>query len=241
MRWRGLLGNLSRKRYLTLHLGAGLLLSLLLVFAFARVARQVSGDSPLTRFDTALGLRLAALRAQMPALRVGLMACTLLGAFEFMLVFVPLGGISLWVGRRRLLAVVWVVAGLGAGLLNQALKRFYDRPRPPFKDAWVYETNQSFPSGHSTGSIVVYGLLAYLLALAIRGRPLRLGIVGGLGLLILAIGFSRIALGAHYFSDVAGGFCVGAAWLTACITAIESVRLRRQPNPPAAAGTAPNP
>jgi undecaprenyl-diphosphatase len=223
-RWREFLGRLSRRQYLAVHLLVGLLLSVLLVFVFAQIARRVSGDDPLTQFDTALGLRLAELRREAPALRVLMMAVTLVGAFEFMLVFVPLVGVILWVGRRRLLAVVWVVAGLGGGLLNQALKRFYDRPRPFFKDSWVYESNQSFPSGHSTGALVVFGLLAYLLALACPRR--RLLIVGGLGLLILTIGFSRIFLGAHYFSDVMGGFCVGAAWLTVCITAIQSVRLR---------------
>jgi undecaprenyl-diphosphatase len=224
LQWRTFLGRLSRRQYVGVHLAVGLLLSLLLVFAFAQVARRANTDSPLTQFDTTVGLRLAEVRQEAPALRVLMMAITLVGAFEFMLVFVPLVGVILWIGRRRLLSVVWIIAGLGSGLLNQALKRFYDRPRPFFKDPWVYEDNQSFPSGHSTGSLVVFGLLAYLLTLACPRR--RLLIIGGLGLLILAIGFSRIFMGAHYFSDVMGGFCVGAAWLTVCITAIESVRLR---------------
>jgi undecaprenyl-diphosphatase len=127
---------------------------------------------------------------------------------------------------------IWLIAGAGAGLLNQALKYFYDRPRPPFKDLWVYESNQSFPSGHSLGSLVVFGLLAYLLALLLDWRG-RAAVLGGTGLLILTIGFSRIYLGAHYFSDVLGGFCVGAAWLGVCISAIESVRLHpRHGRPP---------
>jgi membrane-associated phospholipid phosphatase len=45
--------------------------------------------------------------------------------------------------------------------------------------------------------------------------------------LALVIGCSRIYLGAHYFSDVLGGFLVGAAWLAACISGIETVRRRR--------------
>ena len=125
----------------------------------------------------------------------------------------------------RLLAAVWLIAGAGAGLLNFAPKNFYDRPRPPFKDSWVYESNQSFPSGHSTGSLVIYGLLAYLLLLVLSGRRTRGAVVAGTVLLVLAIGFSRVYLGAHYFSDVVGGYCVGAAWLIVCISAVESVRL----------------
>lgn len=217
--------RLSRRRYLGLHLTVGLLLSLALVFAFSRIARDVSGGGALTRFDNTFGLALAENRRALPALRVLAMAVTLLGAFEFMVVFVPLEGIFLWLRRRRLLAAVWLVAGAGAGLLNLALKRFYDRPRPPFKDPWVYETNQSFPSGHSTGSLVVYGMLAYLLLLALPGRRTRGAVVAGTALLVLAVGFSRVYLGAHYFSDVVGGYCVGAAWLTVCVSAVESVRL----------------
>jgi undecaprenyl-diphosphatase len=71
------------------------------------------------------------------------------------------------------------------------------------------------------GAITAYGLLALML---IRLRPhwwYRGGIILGLALLVLAIGFSRIYLGAHYFSDVIGGLTVGGAWLTACISGIE--------------------
>ena len=225
-------GGVSRRRYLGLHLTVGLLLSLGLVFAFSILGRHANGRGALSHFDTSFGLWLADRRSGEPLARVLLMTFTLMGSFEFMIVFVPLVGIVLWRGRRRLLAVIWLAAGVGAGLLNRGLKRFYDRPRPPFKDPWVYESNESFPSGHSLGSLVVFGFLAYLLALLLPSWRGRLAVIVGTLLLVLTIGFSRIYLGAHYFSDVIGGFCVGAAWLAVCVTAVESIRLHPRHEPP---------
>jgi undecaprenyl-diphosphatase len=76
------------------------------------------------------------------------------------------------------------------------------------------------------GSITAYGLLAYLALRVLHRRWLRVGLVALLASLILAIGFSRVYLGAHYLSDVIGGFALGGAWLTACISGIEVARRR---------------
>jgi undecaprenyl-diphosphatase len=136
-----------------------------------------------------------------------------------MVIFVPVVMILLWRGRRRALAIVWLVCGLGVGVLNQVLKLFFDRDRPPFKDTWVYESNKSFPSGHAMGSMAIFGFLAFLLILSLPGRRARAAAVAGMGVLTLVIGFSRVYLGAHYATDVLGGFLLGGAWLTGCLIA----------------------
>jgi membrane-associated phospholipid phosphatase len=69
-------------------------------------------------------------------------------------------------------------------------------------------------------------LSSYFLVLVLRRAWIRLLAVSGLTLLVLAIGFSRVYLGAHYLSDVLGGYAVGGLWLTACMTAVETVRRR---------------
>ena len=115
------------------------------------------------------------------------------------------------------------------------LKVLFERERPPFRDRFIDETTKSFPSGHSMGSLICYGLLAYVLVLVLRRAWVRLLAVSGLSVLVLAIGFSRIYLGAHYVSDVVGGYAVGGVWLAACITAVETVRRR-----PKSSSTAPS-
>jgi undecaprenyl-diphosphatase len=230
MGWQGLRAFLARRwsrtEYLGLHLTAGLLLSVLMAVAFATVARQVDTNGALTEVDAAVGRRLAEHRTSTPVLRAVLVGLTQLGAFEVLLFLVPIGGVIFWLCHRRLFAVVWLLAGIGASLINTILKHLYGRPRPPWKDTLVYEATESFPSGHSAASMVLLGFLAYLAVLTCPRWTGRVALVAGAGLLILMIGFSRVYLGAHYFSDVLGGYCIGAAWLAVCVTAVESIRLR---------------
>ena len=89
----------------------------------------------------------------------------------------------------------------------------------------MLEHGFSFPSGHSSGSVVAYGMLAYL---ALRLLPIRWHLPGLLATVALAftVGASRLFLGVHFASDVIAGFASGAAWLAMCITLIERMRWR---------------
>ena len=121
----------------------------------------------------------------------------------------------------------WLVAVLGGEGLNLLLKDLFARPRPHFEHPFVAETSHSFPSGQAMESLVAYGMLSYLLAvLILRGRAKRAVAVGGAAVLVILIGFSRVYLGAHYPSDVVGGFAAGGAWLSAVITGWEAIRRR---------------
>jgi membrane-associated phospholipid phosphatase len=118
----------------------------------------------------------------------------------------------------------WLVAVLGGEAMNLLLKDLFARPRPHFERPLVVEASYSFPSGQAMESLVVYGMLAYFAVLASRGQGKRALSVGGAAVLVTLIGFSRPYLGAHYFSDVAGGFAAGGAWLSAVITGWEAMR-----------------
>jgi undecaprenyl-diphosphatase len=218
--------RLSSEEYLGLHLTVGLILCLLLVGGFSLLAHNVVGDPALTDLDTRLGVRLQEHRQETPALRAAFLGVTQLGERLTLTVLGVLVALALLVRRRRVLALVWLLALLVGGLLNNVLKDAFGRARPEFIDAHVIVTNESFPSGHALGSIVVYGLLAYLLFLSVRTRRARVAVVAVTAVLVLAIGFSRLYLGAHYLSDVVGGFAVGGAWLAACVSGIESARRR---------------
>lgn len=128
---------------------------------------------------------------------------------------------------RRGFAFGWVVAVAGSGLLIRALKQVFGRVRPLNSEGFVLEHGFSFPSGHSSGSVVAYGMLAYL---ALRLLPTRWHLPSLLATLALAvtIGASRLFLGVHFASDVIAGFASGIAWLALCITSIEYIRWRNR-------------
>lgn len=122
-----------------------------------------------------------------------------------------------------------MLAALGGSYtLNLIIKNLIQRARPSWEH-WVVESGYSFPSGHSMASIAFYGMLGYLLWLhrKERGRPAAYILVLT-GLLILAIGLSRIYLGVHYATDVIAGFCAGGVWLTTCIYALQWIRRKRR-------------
>lgn len=97
--------------------------------------------------------------------------------------------------------------------LNLGLKQIYARPRPAVITALVTESGFSFPSGHSMGAAAFYGFIIYLIAQS-GLRPAYKRLISALTILLTGlIGFSRIYLGVHYLSDVAGGFLVSSVYL----------------------------
>jgi membrane protein DedA with SNARE-associated domain len=101
------------------------------------------------------------------------------------------------------------------------IKLFINRSRPASDIAYYIEKSSSFPSGHSAISMAMYGYIAYLLSKIVSSWKKRFRIIFAASLLIIAIGFSRMYLEVHYFSDVLGGFTLGALWLLWGITLTE--------------------
>ncbi|WP_321797293.1 phosphatase PAP2 family protein [Caballeronia sp. J97] len=124
--------------------------------------------------------------------------------------------------RRFGLAVYLAAVTSAGGLLNQALKAMMRRERPTGSVVPLPESF-AFPSGHTFGSIVCYGMCAYML---LRLAPTRRDplVVALACFIVLAIGTSRVVIGVHFPGDVIGGFASGGAWLAACIGAAEIAR-----------------
>ncbi len=110
-----------------------------------------------------------------------------------------------WRGARR--QALWLVATIGAGrLLVEGTKLLAQRPRPSVTDRLEFVTSWSFPSSHSAGTMMTVAALALL----VGGRwPAWLAA----GLAAAAIGWSRVALGVHWPSDVLAGWGFGLAWV----------------------------
>ena len=117
--------------------------------------------------------------------------------------------------RRRWREPVFVLAAVGAGsALVNLVKLALRRVRPDVVPHLTSEVTFSFPSSHAAVSIMTYGALAILI---VRGMPqLRCVAAAVTGLLVLAIGATRLYLGVHYPTDVFAGWVFGATWLLVC-------------------------
>ncbi|KQL53795.1 phosphatidylglycerophosphatase [Heyndrickxia shackletonii] len=127
--------------------------------------------------------------------------------------------VCLYITRHRLLGMyLAITVALGAGGFNQILKLIFKRARPDIQPI-IAESGYSFPSGHSMGSMILYGSLAFILFKAYNRMWAKiLGVVVGV-VLVFIIGISRIYLGVHYPSDVLGGYLAGAFWILICMIA----------------------
>lgn len=124
-----------------------------------------------------------------------------------------------------LLALVLVVAG---GIsVNLLLKELFHRPRPGWADPLMALSYPGFPSGHTMMATLMYGFIATYLVLAIASWQWRIVIAVCTVVLVIAVAFSRMYLGAHYLSDVLGAMAAGTAWLALCLIAVETLRRRR--------------
>lgn len=102
--------------------------------------------------------------------------------------------------------------------LGQIVKLFFLRERPTL-NVLIDIGGYSFPSGHSMVSIAFYGFLIYLCYKKIENKLLKWFLIILQTLLILAIGYSRIYLGAHFPSDVIAGYLLGLSFVIIYIKA----------------------
>jgi undecaprenyl-diphosphatase len=209
----------SPPAYLTLHAVVALLATIAGLAIFSKLADWITDQAAITRFDVRFDDGLHAL-----ATPIGL---TIARVFSFiggpgaMAVLMFAGAIYLLVKRQRTFLYGWLIAFIGGGALDWALKAIFHRARPAFPQAFVHALGFSFPSGHAMGSLIGIGMLAYLIIHSTGGRWADITVGVTAALVVLAVGFSRLYLGAHYPSDVLAGFAAGLVWLAACISAIE--------------------
>jgi undecaprenyl-diphosphatase len=118
-----------------------------------------------------------------------------------------------WRRDRDWRAGAMLAAGLaGSTALYNVFKRIIERPRPPAEDALGTYTNWAFPSGHATQCMAFFAMLLVLGFLAGWAR-LQLWAIAAAAV-VLVVGASRIYLGAHWFTDVMGGYALGGGWVS---------------------------
>ena len=124
-----------------------------------------------------------------------------------------------WVTRQRYILIGLLVAVLGSTIFTFLSKLLFQRDRPV--DILLFEQTDSFPSGHATITVALYGFLAYLAIRFSRTFSHQVRIVVMTVFFSILVVLSRIVLNEHYLSDVLGGYLVGALWLTVAISVTE--------------------
>lgn len=126
--------------------------------------------------------------------------------------------------RRQVRLAMWLAAATLTGwFLGFSLKLVVQRARPSFPDPVEIAPGYSFPSGHALNSVIFAGTMVLLLDRVVHG--VWRVVVWAVGVLfVLLVGFDRVAIGAHYVSDVVAGWAVALAVLVATVVAFETWR-----------------
>lgn len=228
----------TRVQALELYLVSGFLVCAVVVVLFGLLAREVFRTPEARSLDRAVTLAVREL--QSPAVDRFARITTFFGGFLFVAPAAILVTAALHLKGHWISAVLFagsVAGGLG---LNSLLKIAFARQRPDLWPALVTEITYSFPSGHATMATVFFGGAAAVV-LHLSSKPLirALALVLATAAILIVV-WSRVYLGAHWTTDVAGGLLLGLFWVSVCATATRymSFRVARSATPGIPAGTA---
>jgi len=189
--------------------------------SFLLIALDVLFDGLLTQFDQVLN-RLSA-SWHTPLYDSIFLSITKFGNLSSMLILsILVTLILLWQKDRSSILYYW--AGmLGSGVLFSGIKEIFARGRPSNYIGELFQHGYSFPSGHATMSMSFALLILYIfypkVSSLYRSLLLLFVLISPVG-----IGFSRIYLGVHYFSDVSAGLVLGIFWIGTMLISFKRVR-----------------
>ncbi len=129
--------------------------------------------------------------------------------------------------RRQYGFAVTLAAATGLAIYKP-MKHIFLRERPDIAYHLVEQGGYSFPSGHSVTSVIVYGLLFYLIGKYCKNPKLKVFLRVVCGFLAVVIGPSRLYVGVHWATDVLAGWCVGTAVLLTAIYILGRINKRSE-------------
>lgn len=185
-----------------------LIAAVLLMALVGALGAAVTLSADVARLDSlaVAGLHAASFR---PALDAAVLAVTEAGGNHALLYGTLLAVAALAAVRRWHGALAVAIAVPATSAVVYVVKQLVERPRPDADVAVAHAPGFSFPSGHSAGTMALYATIGFVLARGCRG-PARTAIVAAAALIVLAVGASRVYLGAHYPTDVLAGWLTGA-------------------------------
>jgi undecaprenyl-diphosphatase len=187
-----------------------IILTALIIGAVSGAALRMVNSSAVARLDKSVGEYIFSWRSSI--LDTFFKYLTLLCGSKVAALISVLSLLTLIFLKKKGYILPLLVSALGSSLFTALSKILVARPRPVL-EALVTEDSFSFPSGHATAALGVYGFLFLLLLLNIRGKIAKSVIYFLAIIFTVLIGVSRIYLGVHYFSDVLVGYLIGGLWL----------------------------
>jgi membrane-associated phospholipid phosphatase len=209
----------------TVVLGFGVVLAAALAVGW--ILSTVDSDRGFARWDESVA-EWGSDRADSVTVSV-LQAVTHLGGSPWLVATMVVIGVVEW-RRRGNATSLWFLLAVGLGILavNNGLKRWIMRERPPV-DHLVGASGSAFPSGHSAAAAACWLAIALVAArwFSRRAWPWLAAIAVGIA---LAVAASRALLGVHWLTDVLAGLLVGWAWFVVVAVAFGG-RLQRLGEP----------
>ncbi|WP_429389233.1 phosphatase PAP2 family protein [Paenarthrobacter sp. TE4293] len=204
---------------LIITLVVGLAVALSLAWVFGEVYESVTEADGVAGLDHPV--LDAAKSVRSPAVDAAVTAYTNIGGTVGMPIIAV--GIMIFLATKRRSwtpVILMLAAGLGSLVITILGKPIFGRTRPDLADAIPpYEHSASFPSGHSLNSIVIAGIVAYLIILRLKTVRARVITVTLAAVFAITMGLSRVYLGHHWLTDVLAAWAIGIAWLAVVITA----------------------
>jgi undecaprenyl-diphosphatase len=197
----------------------------IILLLFALLITYMASKFPILPFDL---MSYHELREEAtPAFSILMQAVSYLGEAPSAAALMALS-VALFASRRQWTEAIFMLSTASSSLLAFILKDVIHRARPfPLAGngtGLLESINQySYPSGHVLLFVVFFGFFAYLSWLHFSGRLRIIAIAFCLSMIAL-IGPSRVFLGAHWASDVAGSYVIGTIWLLILILVYQRVR-----------------
>lgn len=215
----------SKEETLGLYLTVGFMASALVVILFGMLADEVfeiTGPGPLDRRITLAARDLHSTSGDAIA-----RAVTSLGDARFLVPACLVTVVLLYARKHPVSGLLFAGSVVGGWLLETLLKIVFHRARPDLWPALVAERTPSFPSGHAAMTTVFFGGVAAIVLHMSRKSLYRTAAVAAAAVVVASVCFTRVYLGVHWTTDVAGGVLVGLFWVVVCATGTEYFARRR--------------
>jgi membrane-associated phospholipid phosphatase len=211
----------SQEGYLARHPALGWGLMLLGGLLFGILAFSVVTNGPLTAWDKPIVQALHARAVQDTPFDIQAM---LFGGYFGEEISLGLAAVLVfyWLWKRRWHLISMLLIGMAGGTTwFYILTNWIGRHRPIFADPIIPAlTGPSFPSGHAMNTVLFYGLVLYLILPGLKSGWRVLAVLDGL-LILAVVTYSRLYMGAHYPTDILGGFAFGLLWGGLVYTTLE--------------------